>query len=73
MINLFFLVRKLGKMVYIGVWYDGWEIRRYNIEFFDWVVICLGVSFGIVEGIEVDIVYFNGNYVFVILVEGCFS
>ncbi|KAJ2898756.1 Allantoicase [Zalerion maritima] len=66
-------VRKPGKMVYTGAWYDGWETRRHNTEPFDWVVIRLGVASGTVVGVEVDTAYFNGNHAPAISVEGCFS
>ena len=66
-------IRQPGKMVYSGAWYDGWETRRHNTAPFDWVVIRLGVASGIVEGIEIDTAFFNGNHAPVISVEGCFN
>ncbi|RDL41289.1 Allantoicase [Venustampulla echinocandica] len=66
-------IRQLGKMVYSGAWYDGWETRRHNPAPFDYVVIRLGVASGIVEGIEVDTTYFSGNNAPAISVEGVFS
>jgi len=66
-------IRQLGKMVYSGAWYDGWETRRHNPAPFDYVVIRLGVASGIVEGIEIDTAFFSGNHAPEISVEGCFS
>ncbi|KAI1328617.1 Allantoicase [Xylariaceae sp. FL0255] len=66
-------IRQLGKMVYTGAWYDGWETRRHNTTPFDWVVIRLGVASGTVEGVEVDTAFFSGNHAPAISVEGCFS
>ncbi|KAG9244309.1 allantoicase [Calycina marina] len=66
-------IRQLGKMVYSGAWYDGWETRRHNPELFDYVVIRLGVASGTVEGIEVDTTFFSGNNAPAISVEGVFS
>lgn len=60
-------------MVYSGAWYDGWETRRHNPAPFDYVVIRLGVASGIIEGIEVDTAFFNGNHAPEISVEGTFS
>lgn len=55
-------VHKPGVFVHTGAWYDGWETRRHNPEPYDWVVIKLGVSSGVIEGVEVDTAYFVGNY-----------
>lgn len=66
-------IRALGKMVYSGAWYDGWETRRHNPAPFDYVVIRLGTASGIVEGVEVDTFAFSGNHAPYISVEGCFS
>ncbi|KAL6860392.1 Allantoicase [Amphichorda felina] len=66
-------IRKPGKMVFTGAWYDGWETRRHNQEPFDWVIVRLGVASGTVEGVEVDTAYFSGNHAPAISVEGCFS
>ncbi|KAI1167332.1 hypothetical protein F5B18DRAFT_659341 [Nemania serpens] len=66
-------IRQLGKMVYTGAWYDGWETRRHNPTPFDWVVIRLGVVSGTVEGVEVDTAFFSGNHAPAISVEGCIS
>lgn len=66
-------IRQLGKMVFTGAWYDGWETRRHNPEPFDWVVIRLGVASGTVEGVEIDTAFFNGNEAPAISVEGCFN
>jgi len=66
-------IRQLGKMVYTGAWYDGWETRRHNTAPFDYVVIRLGVASGTVEGIEVDTAFFSGNHAPAISVEGVFS
>jgi len=65
-------IREVGKMVYTGAWYDGWETRRHNTAPFDYVIIRLGVASGIVEGIEVDTAFFSGNHAPAISVEGCF-
>jgi allantoicase len=66
-------IREVGKMVYTGAWYDGWETRRHNQTPFDYAVIRLGVASGIVEGVEVDTAFFSGNHAPEISVEGCFS
>jgi len=66
-------IRQLGKMVYSGAWYDGWETRRHNTAPFDYVVIRLGVASGTVEGIEVDTAFFSGNHAPAISMEGVFS
>ena len=41
-------VHKPGVFVHTGAWYDGWETRRHNPEPYDWVVIKLGVSSGVI-------------------------
>jgi allantoicase len=53
-------VWKEGVFVHAGKWMDGWETRRHNPAEFDWVVIKLGCV-GVVEGVEVDTTWFNGN------------
>jgi allantoicase len=40
---------------------DGWETRRRRGPGFDWVIVRLGVS-GRIQFVEVDTVYFKGNY-----------
>ena len=44
-----------------GKWMDGWESRRRRTEGYDWCIIKLGLP-GIVRAIEVDTIYFSGNY-----------
>lgn len=61
------------KQVFTGQWMDGWETRRHNRLLFDYVIIRLGVSAGVVEGVEIDTAYFKGNEAPAISVEGCFS
>lgn len=53
-------IRKVGYYVHTGAWFDGWETRRHNSAPYDWVVIRLGCV-GVIEGVEVDTAYFNGN------------
>lgn len=52
---------------------DGWETRRHNRRSFDYAIIRLGVSAGVVEGVEIDTAFFKGNEAPAISVEGCFS
>jgi allantoicase len=61
------------KQVFTGQWMDGWETRRHNRRPFDYAVIRLGVSAGVIEGVEIDTAYFKGNEAPAISVEGCFS
>ncbi|KAF4549036.1 Allantoicase-like protein [Elsinoe fawcettii] len=65
-------IRKPGVFTYAGAWYDGWETRRHNTAPFDWVVFRLGVSSGLVKGVEIDTAFFNGNHAPEVAVEGCF-
>lgn len=65
------VVRKAGYFVHTGAWFDGWETRRHNSKPFDWVVIKLGCV-GVVEGVEIDTAYFNGNEAPEAGLEGCF-
>lgn len=65
------VVRKAGYFVHTGAWYDGWETRRHNSKPFDWVVVKLGCV-GIVDGVEIDTAYFNGNQAPAAELEGCF-
>lgn len=44
-----------------GKWMDGWESRRRRTEGHDWCVIELGLP-GIIKLIEVDTLYFSGNF-----------
>jgi len=64
-------IHRPGVYVHTGAWYDGWETRRHNRGPFDWVVIKLGCV-GVVEGVEVDTSYFNGNEAPEAGLEGCF-
>jgi len=52
---------------------DGWETRRHNRAAFDYAIIRLGVSSGMVSGIEIDTAFFQGNEAPAISVEGYFS
>lgn len=65
-------IRRPGVFVATGAWYDGWETRRHNEAEYDWVVIKLGVASGVVEGVEVDTAFFNGNHAEFTAVEGAY-
>jgi allantoicase len=52
---------------------DGWETRRHNRRPFDYAIIRLGVSAGVVEGAEIDTAFFKGNEAPAISIEGCCS
>ncbi|KAI9708457.1 MAG: Allantoicase [Bogoriella megaspora] len=65
-------IRRPGVFTYAGAWYDGWETRRHNSNPFDWVVIRLGVASGVVEGVEIDTAFFDGNHAPEIALEGCY-
>lgn len=64
-------VSKPGYFVHTGKWYDGWETRRHNKNEFDWVVIKLGCV-GVIEAVEVDTAFFNGNEAPAAGLDGCF-
>jgi allantoicase len=61
------------KQVFTGQWMDGWETRRHNRRPFDYAIIRLGVSAGVVEGVEIDTAFFKGNEAPAISIEGLFS
>jgi allantoicase len=65
-------ISRKGHFVSTGAWYDGWETRRHNAKEYDWVIIKLGVSAGVVSGIEIDTAFFNGNQAPEASVEGIF-
>lgn len=45
-----------------GALFDGWETRRHNPEWTDWVILRLGPKGGAkVVGFDVDTAWFNGN------------
>lgn len=44
-----------------GKWMDGWESRRRRTPGHDWCVVQLGMR-GIVRGMNVNTVFFTGNY-----------
>ncbi|MCJ1313741.1 Allantoicase [Agyrium rufum] len=64
-------IRRPGVYVETGAWYDGWETRRHNRSEYDYVIIRLGVASGIVQGVEVDTAFFDGNHAPEISVQGC--
>ncbi|KAI9714950.1 MAG: hypothetical protein M1812_006263 [Candelaria pacifica] len=65
-------IRKPNTFTHAGAWYDGWETRRHNLNEFDWVVVRLGVSSGVVRGVEIDTAFFDGNHAVEVAVQGCF-
>nr|KAK5449146.1 Allantoicase [Exophiala xenobiotica] len=64
-------IRRPGVFVHSGAWYDGWETRRHNSKEYDWVVIKLGCV-GVIDAVEVDTAYFNGNEAPYAGLDGCF-
>jgi allantoicase len=65
-------IRQPGKFVATGAWYDGWESRRHNQLVYDYVIIRLGTAAGLVQGVEVDTAFFNGNHAPEISIEGVY-
>ena len=65
-------IQRKGVFVATGAWYDGWETRRHNREESDYVVVKMGVASGVVQGIEVDTAFFNGNQAPAVSVEGTY-
>lgn len=63
-------IHRPGVFIHTGAWYDGWETRRHNPAPYDWAVIKLGVSSGVVAGVEIDTAFFKGNFGEKVLVEG---
>ncbi|KAL9114016.1 MAG: hypothetical protein Q9227_001787 [Pyrenula ochraceoflavens] len=54
-----------------GKWMDGWETRRHNPAPPDWAIVKLGCV-GVVEGVEIDTGFFNGNQAEEAALLGCF-
>ena len=55
-----------------GKWMDGWESRRKRTLGHDYLIIKLGKP-GLINKIDVDTSYFNGNQPSMISLEGCNS
>jgi len=55
-----------------GKWMDGWESRRKRALGHDYLIIKLGKP-GLINKIDVDTSYFNGNQPSMISLEGCNS
>ncbi|MCG7585909.1 allantoicase [Photobacterium sp. OFAV2-7] len=55
-----------------GKWMDGWESRRKRGEGYDYCIVRLGFA-GTIKGLDIDTLFFTGNYPPSASVDACYS